>query len=112
MRSRIINYSFMILLLAAHFSRANNNILAIVTLAIPLLLFVKKSWVIDVLQGMGYLSALFWIYGAYQYIQLRIEAGEGWIRLLLIMGAIALYSVWSSYFLRSKQIKDTYGITK
>jgi len=109
MRGRIINYSFMIVLLAAHFSRANNNILAVLTLAIPLLLFVKKKWVIDALQIVSYLAALVWVYGGYQYIQLRIEAGDDWVRLLFIMGAIALYSVWSGYWLLSEKVKETYN---
>ena len=110
MRSRIINYSFMIVLLAAHFSRADNNILAILALGIPFLLLIKKKWVIDVLQGVSYLSAVVWLYGGYQYIQLRIEAGDDWLRLLLIMGVIALYSAWSGYWLRSAKIEEAYNI--
>lgn len=112
MKSRIINYSFMILLLAAHFSRANNDILAVLTLAIPLLLFIKQKWVIDTLQAISFLSALIWMYGGYQYIQLRIETGDDWLRLLIIMGGVALYSLWSGYWLRSPQIKETYGASE
>ncbi len=112
MRARIINYSFMILLLAAHFSRANNNFLAALSLGIPLLLLIKKKWVIDVLQGIGYISALVWLYGGYQYIQFRIEAETDWMRLLIIMGSIALYSAWSGYWLRSERVKEVYGITE
>ncbi len=100
----------MIILLAAHFSRANSNVLALLTLGIPFLLFIKKKWVIDVLQGVSYLSALVWLYGGYQYIQLRIEAGDAWLRLLIIMGTIAFYSAWSGYWLRSPKIEKTYNI--
>jgi len=102
----------MILLLAAHFSRANNNTLAIITLLIPLLLFIKKSWVIDLLQGVGALAAVVWTYTGYQYVQIRMTAGEDWIRLVLIIGAIVLYSAWSSYFLRSERVKEIYRISE
>ncbi len=112
MRSRIINYSFMIILLAAHFSRANNTFLAVLALGLPLLLLIKKKWVIYVLQGVSYLSAIIWLYSGYQYIQLRVEAGHDWLRLLLIMGAIALYSAWSGYWLRSSKIEEAYNITE
>ena len=112
MRSRVIAYSFMILLLAAHFSRANNGFLAILTLLIPLLLFIRKGWVIYTLQIVGYLGAVVWIVSGYQYVQLRIAAGDDWIRLMLIIGAIAIYSSGSAYFLRSERVKEIYGILK
>lgn len=112
MKAQITAYSFMILLLAAHFSRANSNFLAIIALLIPFLLFIKKSWVIDLLQGVGGLAVVVWLYAAYQYVQLRIEARDDWVRLLFIIAAIALYSGWSSYFLRSEHVKETYGIKK
>ncbi len=110
MISRIIPYSFMILLLAAHFSRANNNILALVVLLIPFLLFVKQKWVIQTLEIVAYLSAVAWLYGAYQYIQIRIATGDDWMRLLAIMGIVALYSAWTGFFLRSPKIREKYGI--
>jgi len=112
MISRIIIYCFMIILMAAHFSRANHDILALISLLIPLLLFIKQKWVIDILEGVAYLSALVWLYGAYRYIQIRIATGDDWGRLLLIMGAVALFSAWSGYFLRSERIKEAYRSKK
>lgn len=110
MISRIIVYCFMILVLAAHFSRAGSDVVAIITLLVPLLFFIKQKWVIKTLESIAYLSAVIWLYGAYQYIQIRIATGEDWIRLLVIMGAVALYSAWSGYFLNSSRIKEVYGL--
>jgi len=112
MKAQIISYSFMMLILAAHFSRANNNVLAIIILFLPFLLFIKKSWVIDVLQGVGGLAAIVWIYTGYQYVQVRLAAGDDWIRLVFIIASVALYSAWSAYFLRSEHVKEVYKITK
>ena len=112
MKAQIISYSFMILLLSAHFSRANNNVLAIITLLVPFLLFVKKSWVIQVLQGIGYLASVAWLFSAYQYIQQRIANGDDWVRLAIIIFTVAVYSAWSSYFLGSQPVKETYGLNK
>jgi len=108
-KAQIITYSFMILLLAAHFSRANNNLLAFVILVIPFLLFIKERWVIQVLQGVAYLATLVWIFAAYDYILIRIADGDDWQRLLIIMMAVALYSAFSGYFLMSKRVKERYG---
>lgn len=102
----------MIILLAAHFSRADNDILAGISLLIPFLFLIKQKWVILSLEMIAYVAAVFWLIGAYQYIQIRIAAGDDWIRLLIIMGAVALYSAWTGFFLRSGKIKDIYGMNQ
>ncbi|MBT3228688.1 MAG: hypothetical protein HOD43_10365 [Candidatus Marinimicrobia bacterium] len=112
MKSRIIPYVFMIILLAAHFSRSGHDLLAILSLPIPLLFFVKQKWVIIALEIVAYLSALVWLFGAYQYIQIRSATGDDWVRLLIIMGCVALYSAWSGFFLRSGKIKEVYGMNE
>jgi len=112
LKSRIIPYVFMIILLAAHFSRGGNDILAVLTLLIPFLFFIKQKWVITSLEVIAYLSALVWLFGAYQYIQLRIASGDDWMRLLIIMGCVALYTAWTGFFLRSDKIKKVYGMNE
>ena len=102
----------MIILLAAHFSRGGNDILAGLTLLIPFLLFIKQKWVIISLEILAYLAAVVWLYGAYVYIQVRIATGDDWIRLLAIMGGVALYTAWAGFFLRSDKIKAVYGMTE
>jgi len=100
----------MIIFLAAHFSRGGNDIPALLTLLIPFLLFVKQKWVIITLEVFAYLAAGVWLFGAYQYIQVRIAGGDDWIRLLIIMGCVALYTAWAGFFLRSGKIKEVYGL--
>ncbi len=112
MISRIIPYVIMIILLAAHFSRGGNDVLAGFTLLIPFLFLIKQKWVIISLEIIAYLAAFVWLYGAYEYIQVRIAAGDDWIRLLAIMGGVALYTAWVGLFLRSQKIKNIYGLEK
>jgi hypothetical protein len=100
----------MIILLAAHFSRADQNILAALVLLAPSLLFIRQKWVIYVLQGVAYVGSIAWLYSAYRYIQIRIATGDDWIRLLIILGVVALYTFWAGYFLRSSRIDDRYGL--
>jgi len=106
--SRILPYVLMIILLAAHFSRGGNDILAGVALLIPILFFVKQKAVILFLELIAYFSAGVWLFSAYQYIQIRSAAGDDWFRLLIIMGAVALYSAWTGFFLRSEKIRTVY----
>lgn len=102
----------MIIMLAAHFSRGGNDILAGLALLIPVLFFVKQKWVIISLEFFAYFAAVVWLYGAYEYIQVRIASGDDWIRLLAIMGLVALYTVWTGFFLRSPKIKAEYGMNE
>jgi predicted membrane protein len=102
----------MIILLAAHFSRGGNDILAGITLVVPFLFLVKQKWVIIGLELLAYLAAVVWLYGAYAYIQIRIATGDDWMRLLIIMGAVALYTAGVGFFLRSQKIKEVYGINE
>jgi len=108
MKSRIISYSLMALILAAHFSRADQPILAVIVLLIPFLLFIKHSWVIYVLQTVGYLAAVIWIFVTYHFVQLRLAAGQDWVRLVIILGLVALYSAYSAYRLSAPDIRASY----
>lgn len=101
----------MVILLAAHFSRADQTLLAILILLAPALLFIRQKWVIYSLQGLAYLGSIAWLVSAYRYIQVRIATGDDWIRLLIILGAVALYTFWAGYFLRSPRIDARYGLT-
>ena len=102
----------MIILLAAHFSRGGNDILAGLTLLVPFLFLIKQKWVIISLEIFAYLAAVIWLYGAYEYIQIRIASGDDWVRLLAIMGGVALYTAWTGFFLRSQKIKAVYGMNE
>ena len=102
----------MIILLAAHFSRGGNDVIAGLTLLLPFLFLIKKKWVIVSLELVAYLAAFVWLYGAYEYIQVCIDTGDDWIRLLAIMGSVALYTAWTGFFLRSPKIKEVYGMNE
>jgi len=108
MKARIIAYSFMILLLAAHFLRANDIGLMIIVLLLPFLFFVKKPWAIQVLQVVAYAGAFLWIFTAYETIVFRVSEERDWLRLMIILFSVAIYSAWTGYFLNSGRVKDIY----
>lgn len=108
MKSRIIPYVFMILLLSAHFSRAGNSVLMVLVLGIPFLFFVKKPWVVQVLQVVAYAGTIVWVFSTYEYVVQRLMNGDDWLRLMIILLTVALYTAWTGYFLTTGKFKENY----
>jgi hypothetical protein len=111
MKPRIVAYSFMILLLAAHFVRSGSPLLMVGVLLFPFLFFIKRHWVIQILQIVAYAGALIWMFTAYEYIIIRISEGHNWFRLMLILFAVATYTAWTGYLLNSEKVKAIYRAT-
>ena len=98
----------MILLLAAHFSRADSPVLMLAVLGFPFLFFLRKVWTLQVLQVVAYTAAVIWIFSAYEYMVIRISEGHDWQRLLIILFSVAIYSAWTGYFVNSKKMRQIY----
>jgi hypothetical protein len=99
-------------LLAAHFSRANLFPLVLLCLAIPFLLFIRKAWVARTIQIFLLLGAAEWIRAMYGYIVIRIEIGEDWSRLAIILITVALLTACSGLVFRGKSLRKLYQVEK
>lgn len=97
-------------LLAAHFSRANLFPLVIVSLAIPLLLLIRKAWAARSIQILLLLGALEWIRSMFGYIEVRKSIGEDWGRLAIILVTVALLTACSGLVFRGKSLKTRYKL--
>lgn len=95
-------------LLAAHFSRAGFFPLMILSLAIPLLLFIKRPWVARSIQVVLILGAAEWIRAMFGYIEIRKSIGDDWTRLAIILVSVALLTALSGLVFRSKTLRKTY----
>jgi hypothetical protein len=100
------------LLMAAHFSRVDNNWLAILCLALPFLLIIKKLWVKRVYQILLVTGGPIWIQRTIVLIRMRQEAGESWIRLAVILSAVALFTMFSSLSFETKKARKRYDIVE
>jgi hypothetical protein len=96
------------LLLAAHFYRAGTVIAAGLCVALPLLLFLRKSWVPRLFQILLVLGALEWLRTLYVFATMRIAFEQPWTRLALILGAVALFTALSGWVFRSRALKSFY----
>lgn len=98
--------------LAAHFSRANMFPLVIISLAIPFLLLIKKSWVARSIQILLLLGAAEWIRSMFGYIEIRKSIGEDWGRLAIILVTVAVLTACAGLVFRGKSLRRRYQLGK
>lgn len=110
MKTQIALYSLTTLLFAAHLWRGSHPVLAILILGVPFLLFIKKPFIIYALQGLAYLISILWVFSAYELIVMRIAEGQDWMRLLIILFIVALYSAASGVFLTLGKVPEIYAL--
>jgi ferredoxin len=96
------------LLLAAHFSRADQTGLVLFSLTFPFLLFIRRQWVIKVCQIYLILGSFVWLQTLYTLVQKRIALEQPWGRLVLILGSVVLLTVASAFVFRNKKLNERY----
>jgi hypothetical protein len=88
------------LVLAAHFYRAGNSILAGACVIAPFVLLIfRREWAVRVVQAMLLLGALEWVATLVRLIDERAREGRPWMRMAAILGAVALFSFGSMILL-------------
>ena len=107
---RLLPLLFSTLLISAHFMRAHGNLIGSLFLLLLFTLFIRKSWILRLWQVLLSLAAITWIFTTISLINLRIDLGQPWLRLALILGAIIVFTIWSAYLLENKKIKNYYNL--
>lgn len=102
---RLLPVIFTTLLFAAHFSRVENNFLAILILLLLTTLFFRRDVIRRGWQIFLGITGFVWIYVAIGYINLRMAADIPWTRLGLIMAGIVLFSFFSAWWMERPKIK-------
>lgn len=107
---RLFPVFFSFLLIAAHFQRAGISFLAVVCLLTPGLLYFTSPWSIRILQTLMFLAAIEWVRTLVYLIQLRQDAHLPWMRLAIIIGAVALFTAVSTLVFRHRSLKKKYNL--
>lgn len=97
------------LLLVAHFSRNDQYLFMIISVLIPFLLWIKKTWAKTLVQAALVLGAFSWVWSTLDYIEIRKAMGEDYQRLAIILFSVAGFTLISAiliYFLRSNTHKN------
>ncbi|MCF8378886.1 MAG: hypothetical protein K9H49_04865 [Bacteroidales bacterium] len=103
---------FSLLLLAAHFSRINFLPLTIASVLIIALLFLRKKWIPRFIQLYLIFGFVEWIRITFVYINDRKLVGEDYLRLAIILGVVALFTLLSGLMFGNRVLKDWYFPTE
>ena len=101
-----------LLVLAAHFSRADNTYFIVVVFILILALFIPKPITARIIQVSLVLGALEWVRTLLSLAAIRMENDQPWIRLALILGLVSLFTLASALVFFSEALKRRYGLIK
>lgn len=106
LRTTLIAIAF--LLLAAHFIREAAYLLMGLCLAAPFLLVIKKRWALISVQLLAFAGAVIWVGISIGLVHQRMMSGNPWNRLVIILGAVTLFTVVAGALLSSDVARDRY----
>jgi ABC-type Na+ efflux pump permease subunit len=98
-----------LVVLAAHFSRHDVPVLPWVCLILPLVLLVRRPWVPRLLQLVLIVGAIEWLRTTVMLARERMDAGEPWLRMAVILVAVAFVAVGSVLLMESERVRQRYA---
>lgn len=96
-------------LLGAHFYRASAWPLVLVCVVLLLLLLWPRLWVARLVQAALVLGAIEWLWTTVLLVQQRTALGLPWLRLALILGAVAVFTAASAWVFSSKGLRARFA---
>jgi len=96
------------LILAAHFLRYGNFVLAGVCLAVPLSLLIQKRAVLNTVQWLTFGGVLLWIKIGIDLVTFRLAIHVDYTRLMIILSAVALFTLGSGLLLYHRSFRKLY----
>jgi hypothetical protein len=94
------------LLLAAHFYRSENLLIAVVCFLAIFLVFVRRPWAAYTMQICLVLGAVEWLRSTLSLVQSRSASGEPFLRLAIILGSVTLFTALASLVFRTRKLRD------
>ncbi|NNE46036.1 MAG: hypothetical protein HKN37_05180 [Rhodothermales bacterium] len=97
-----------LILLAAHFLRAESMLVVVLLLAALGLLVVKRPWAVRVIQIILVLGAIEWLLTLSELMSRRMEMGQPYMRMVAILGSVAFLTAVSGLVFRSGSLRNRY----
>jgi pheromone shutdown protein TraB len=107
---RLLPPAIAALVLAAHFYRAGNLVVAGLAAALVALLFVPRGWAARIVQLGLAVGALEWVLTLVRLIEARQSMGQPYARLALILGAVALGTALSALVFRARSLRQRFRL--
>ncbi|HXW10245.1 MAG TPA: hypothetical protein VD737_06500 [Steroidobacteraceae bacterium] len=101
--------AFALLLLAAHFFHARAGVVAAVCILLITLLFVPRAWAGRVVQVVLAVGAIEWVLTAYALAQVRMQHGDPYLRLVIILGSVALLTAVAAALFQHPALRARFG---
>lgn len=101
-----------ILVLGAHFFRAREYAMVALCAGLLALLFVRRAWAARALQAALFLGTVEWLRTTARFVELRRGLGQPWIRLAVILGAVALLTALSALLFETARLRERYGLSR
>ncbi len=99
-----------LLLFGAHLVRNLGLIWGLMSLVVITVLFIPRAWVARSMRLVLIIAALEWGRTALVFVMEREEAGQPWLRMAVILGAVALFTAASSLVFFSKTLRRRYQL--
>ncbi len=96
------------LLLAAHFLRSANYLAVLGLLALVPLLALRRAWVRLVARATLWLGSAVWLYTIARFTAERLRLGQPYLRMVLILGAVALFTALAALAFGTRRLRAWY----
>ncbi len=96
------------LLLAAHFLRSASYLAVLALLALIPLLALRRGWVRLVARATLWLGTGVWLFTLARFTAERLRLGEPYLRMMLILGGVALFTALSSLAFATRRLRARY----
>ena len=96
------------MLIGAHFLRAGSAVLVVVSVAVPVFLFIHRRWAARIVQIFLVIAAIEWLRTLFVYISIYENTGQSWTRMAIILGSVAAFTFCSVFVFFSKRVKERY----
>lgn len=97
------------LLGAAHFLRWGNLIGVAICLGLPFFMLVRHWLIHRVAQVSQVFLGLMWLNTAVKIYQMRLASGMPWMRMALILGLVAAFSLFAAAMMNRARIRNWYA---
>lgn len=99
-----------LLMLGAHFYRAGQWPLALLSVLLLGVLAVPRAWAARTAQIALVLGAAEWVWTTVGFVQQRMAQGAPWTRLALILGAVAAVALLAAALFQTRRLRARYGL--
>jgi hypothetical protein len=98
-----------LLLLAAHLLHGGLLPLAVLAVLLIGLLSVRRPWAARVLQAALLLAAVEWILTTVALAQMRLQHGQPYLRLTMILGAVTAFTLLAAWVFQRPAMRAWFG---